>query len=92
MKVLKHKVFGEFEVTTDIDQGQLEAWSDYLYNAENDKHGFIYRNRILIEAAAEAKILLKTKPDWKKESPALISWLSSEIATIINEITTTPKN
>lgn len=89
---MKHKVFGDWEVTPEINQEMLEAYWDYIFNAKTVARGMAYVHRAIVEAACEAKILLKTKPDWKKEKPALIRWLANEITDVIEQIFEEPKN
>ena len=88
MKVEHKKLKVTAEIHADFTQKQLETYQETLLErAKEYKSGAAY-NRIMVEAAQEAKIGTDLEGDATR--PAVVMWLTQKIRATVDEATKIP--
>jgi hypothetical protein len=76
------------DVNKDFTQTQLETYQETLLEKSKEyKSGAAY-NRVMVEAAQEAKILTGVEGDLTR--PPVVKWLTLKVISAMDEATTIP--
>ena len=91
MDKLTHKTLGEYSIEPELKHRHVENFFEALRDKETGKHSGVYSDRVIIESAVEAKILLD-KIDVMDCKPAVTNWLAAEVIAYVNKSREIPKN
>lgn len=78
MTELAQEVLGTFHIVDELKQRHVEAFFAYMKEHEAGEQITVVYNRLAVEAAIKAGILLD-EIDTQEASPALIYWLGMEL-------------
>ena len=78
-------------IEPELKHRHIEAYFDEVRLADITKHSQFYAERVFIESAIKAKIVL-TPMDVLEQKPAVVAWLADSIVTYIREAREIPKN